>query len=40
MILMPIASSGDLTTENAEIAEKEKREMNNSDANGKDIICQ
>jgi len=27
----------DLTTENAELAEKEKREMNNSDANGKDI---
>ena len=27
----------DLTAEDAEIAEEEKREMNNSDANGKDI---
>jgi hypothetical protein len=30
----------DLTAEIAEIAEKEKREMNDSDANGKDIIGQ
>lgn len=34
---MPAVPSGDLTAENAENTEEEKREMNNSDTNGFDI---
>ncbi len=37
VISFPIVSSGDLTAENAEGAEREERKMNNSDATRFDI---